>query len=219
MTREEERQQAAAIDVEGRQANVATILHGDKPQVQAFEYSEAKPPKKRRSDAGVPRKPRTQPSEQAPGVLTREQANKLVELIEEKERRHVAYEAAQTHAEKCDKALASAARLQGRRCALRRHHAGNVPPRLWRREQARTTSIAKGESCIYLARNGGRRLTRSQTAVFAMPAGISNISSAENLFLPGTSAIVFTCLRILSPSKRRRGRFRTAAQKRFCFTR
>ena len=90
------------------QAKVAAILHGDKPQVQAFEYSEAKPPKKRRSDAGVPRKPRTQPSEQAPGVLTREQANKLVELIEEKERRHVVYEAAQTHAEKCDKALASA---------------------------------------------------------------------------------------------------------------
>ena len=36
----------------------AAILHGDKPQVQAFEYPEAKPPKKRRSDAGVPRKPR-----------------------------------------------------------------------------------------------------------------------------------------------------------------
>jgi len=62
------------------QAKVAAILHGDKLQVQAFEYSEAKPPKKRRSNAGVPRKPRTQPSEQAPGVLTREQVAHIDKL-------------------------------------------------------------------------------------------------------------------------------------------
>ena len=93
MTREEEKLQAAAIDVEARQANLAAILHEDKPQVQAFEYPEAKPPKKRRSDAGVPRKPRTQPSEQAPGVLTREQANKLGNLIGAKESALVAWDA------------------------------------------------------------------------------------------------------------------------------
>jgi hypothetical protein len=63
------------------QAKVAAILHGDKPQVQAFEYSEAKPPKKRRSDAGVPRKPRTQPSEQAPGVLSKEDMEELERLM------------------------------------------------------------------------------------------------------------------------------------------
>ena len=101
MTREEEKQQAAAIDVAGRQANLAAILHEDKPQVQAFEYSEAKPPKKRRSDAGVPRKPRTQPSEQAPGVLTRADAailedmtRELVRAFDAKSRANEAYDEA-----------------------------------------------------------------------------------------------------------------------------
>ena len=108
MTREEERQQAAAIDVEGRQANVATILHGDKPQVQAFEYSEAKPPKKRRSDAGVPRKPRTQPSEQAPGVLTREQRDKLGKAIHHREQCRIAWDVAKSECDAAEEAFRQA---------------------------------------------------------------------------------------------------------------
>jgi len=101
MTREEEKQQAAAIDVDAAQAKVAAILHGDKPQSDPYDalercdkceelkldvkqtrYGKRCPEcaPKRRSDAGVPRKPRTQPSEQAPGVLTREQVAHIDKL-------------------------------------------------------------------------------------------------------------------------------------------
>jgi hypothetical protein len=76
------------------QAKVAAILHGDKLQVQAFEYSEAKPPKKRRSDAGGPRKPRPQPSEQAQGVLSKEQAKKLRQLTELREMARIQFDIA-----------------------------------------------------------------------------------------------------------------------------
>ena len=57
-------------------------------------FTEAKPPKKRRSDAGVPRKLRTQPSEQAQGVLSKEQAKKLRQLTELREMARIQFDLA-----------------------------------------------------------------------------------------------------------------------------
>ena len=104
------------------QAKVAAILHGDKPQSDPYDalercdkceelkldvkqtrYGKRCPEcaPKRRSDAGVPRKPRTQPSEQAPGVLTREDAailedmtRELVRAFDAKSRANEAYDEA-----------------------------------------------------------------------------------------------------------------------------
>ena len=94
------------------QAKVAAILHGDKPQSDPYDalercdkceelkldvkqtrYGKRCPEcaPKRRSDAGVPR---TQPSEQAPGVLTREQRDKLGKLIHERDQARIAWDAA-----------------------------------------------------------------------------------------------------------------------------
>ena len=50
----------------------------------------AQKPKKRRSDAG---KPRVKPAEAAPGAITREQAQRLADLIASKESRRVEWDA------------------------------------------------------------------------------------------------------------------------------
>ena len=60
--------------------------------------STTKPPKKPRSDKGKPRK-QADPPAQAGGKLSKEDASRLVDLIQTKESRRVAWEAAQALAE------------------------------------------------------------------------------------------------------------------------
>ena len=65
----------------------------------------AQKPKKRRSDAG---KPRVKPAEAAPGAITREQAQRLADLIASKESRRVEWDACLDAAQKREQQFTAA---------------------------------------------------------------------------------------------------------------
>lgn len=91
-----------AIDLEQANQRLSTMGLGT-------SSAEAKPVRAKRSDAGVPRKPKAVEQPQASaGVLTTAQRDRILELVNEKERRNLEQEAAVAHAEQCDLALANA---------------------------------------------------------------------------------------------------------------
>ena len=72
-----------AIDLEQANHRLSTMGLGT-------SNTEAKPARAKRSDAG---KPRVKPAEAAPGAITREQAQRLADLIASKESRRVEWDA------------------------------------------------------------------------------------------------------------------------------
>lgn len=102
------------------QAKAQSILHGEPSNLNAgmsstpptipAGYHRGKDGKirKDRADAGQKRVATPEPPAPATGKLTKEQRARLVDLIQSKDTRYVQFEAAQTRADECDKAFATA---------------------------------------------------------------------------------------------------------------
>ena len=81
-----------------KQAKVNALLHTQTGPGEHAAENSAKPAKKKRSDAGVPRKKVAEPQTVA-GAITREQSARLLDLIESEDKRRVKWEADEAQAQ------------------------------------------------------------------------------------------------------------------------